>query len=107
MKTTITTLILLMTLVDSTAFSAEKTKKITKQMVLTQDQRNSMATRHENMAICLRSGKALDSCRVEMMKGCMDTMRKDGCPHMMWEMHGKGMEKMHESMMEEKEEDKK
>ena len=93
MKTTITTLMLLMTLVHTTAFSADKTKKIEKPMALTQEQRNSMATIHENMATCLRSDKTLDSCREEMMKGCMDTMGKDGCPHMMGKMHKRMMEK--------------
>ncbi len=91
MKTTIAAMILLSITSYSTAFSADKNKTIE----MTFEQRQKMATAHENMATCLRSDKKIEDCRKEMMQSCQETMGKDGCP-MMGKMHGmmgKGMMK--------------
>jgi hypothetical protein len=64
---------------------------------LTSEQRQRMAGLHEKMASCLRSDRPMAECRQEMMKGCKDTMGKDGCPMMGGKMgHG-----MHQHMMDE------
>ena len=64
---------------------------------VTTEQRQKMAGLHEKMATCLRSDRPMSECRQEMMKGCKDTMGKDGCPMMGGKMgHG-----MHQHMMDE------
>jgi hypothetical protein len=93
MKIALITLMLLMALVCSTAFGADKLTGPS------QEQRNTMATAHENMAACLRSDKSLDICHKEMMKVCMDTMGAEGCSHKMKKKGHMGKCKMHKAMM--------
>lgn len=64
----------------------------------TKEQREKMAESHEKMAECLKSDKAFEDCRGEMMKSCEEHMGKDGCP-MMGHGHGKGK---HHGMMKGK-----
>lgn len=93
MNTMIRTMIVCMTFAQATAFGADKTKVKAAQM--TPEQRQSMATSHEKMAVCLRSDRPFEDCKKEMMESCKDMMGKDGCPMMdhMGKMHGmdKGM----------------
>lgn len=56
---------------------------------LTKEQREKMATLHEQMAKCLRSEKSPADCHEEMKKSCMD-MGEDNCPMM---HHHKDMKK--------------
>jgi hypothetical protein len=51
-----------------------------KGQAMTVEQRQKMATAHEKMAACLRSDKAVEECRGELMKSCQE----DGgaCPMM-------------------------
>jgi hypothetical protein len=65
------------------------------------DQRNKMATAHEQMATCLRSDKSMEECHEEMRKSCKEM--GDQCPMMMGH-HGMGMGKMKHP--DEKEENK-
>ena len=58
------------------------------------EQREKMATIHEQMAACLRSDKSVADCHKEAMKSCQDAMGKDWCSM----MH----EHMHDHMMEQK-----
>ena len=66
---------------------------------MTLEQRQKMAGFHEKMAICLRSDRAMQECREEMMNGCKETMGKSGCPMMQEKMDPK----MHHSMMNDDE----
>lgn len=50
------------------------------------EQREKMATIHEQMAACLRSDKPIAECHKEAMKRCQDVMGKEECP-MMGGMH--------------------
>ena len=59
----------------------------------TKEQREKMATIHEQMATCLRSDKPVADCHKEAMKNCQDTMGKNGCSMM------GGMGGMHDHMM--------
>jgi hypothetical protein len=61
------------------------------------EQRQKMAGLHESMAACLRSDRPMPECRQEMMKGCKDTMGKDGCSM----IGGKGGRGMHQHMMDD------
>jgi hypothetical protein len=54
--------------------------------VLSKEQREKMATIHEQMAACLRSDKPVADCHREAMKSCQEMMGKEGCP-MMGAMH--------------------
>ena len=54
---------------------------------LTRQQRDQMASLHEEMAKCLRSDKPLSECRSEMRKNCQAKMGNEGCP-MMDHRHG-------------------
>lgn len=54
--------------------------------------RAKMASAHERMAACLRSDKAIDECRSEMMKSCKEIMGGQGCPMMGMGMHHPGMQ---------------
>ena len=81
MKMTMATLLILMSFTQTSAFAADKSKK-KMPIVLTPEQRQSMATTHEKMATCLRSEKAMEECHKEMMQSCQETMGKDGCPMM-------------------------
>ena len=47
---------------------------------MTTEQRQTMAAAHEKMAACLRSDKAVEECRSEMMKSCQEN--KGSCPMM-------------------------
>lgn len=67
------------------AFSAEPPSP--SHPALTKEQREKMATIHEQMAACLRSDKPISECHKEAMKSCQDTMGKDGCPMMGGSMH--------------------
>jgi hypothetical protein len=62
----------------STAFSAEPTSHAAP----SKEQREKMATIHEQMAACLRSDKPIADCHKEAMKSCQDMMGKEGCPMM-------------------------
>ena len=95
MKTAITTMMLLLTFAHADAFGADKTKPHHKNKMtnMTPEQRQSMATVHEKMAVCLRSDKPMEDCKKEMMQTCEEMMGKDGCP-MMNKMHN--MEMMHD-----------
>lgn len=53
---------------------------------LSKEQREKMATIHEQMAACLRSDKPVADCHKEAMKSCQEMMGKEGCP-MMGAMH--------------------
>jgi hypothetical protein len=59
---------------------------------LTKEQRQKMATIHEQIAACLRSEKPISECHEEAMKSCQDAMGKDGCPMMGGGMHGHMMQ---------------
>jgi hypothetical protein len=61
---------------------------------MSKEQREKMATIHEQMAACLRSDKSIADCHKEAMKSCQDAMGKDWCNT----MH----EHMHDPMMEQK-----
>ena len=56
---------------------------------MTKEQREKMATMHEQVAKCLRSDKSAEDCHEEMKKSCMD-MGEDNCPMM---RHHKDMKK--------------
>ena len=69
--------------ISSSATSAETNRKsdVTKPPTqMTKEERNKAADLHEKMASCLRSDRVLADCRQDMMKGCEDSMGKDGCP---------------------------
>lgn len=84
----ITAMIILSSFVGVTVFSAEtaKTKMTRKHMAmqveLTDEQRKSMATMHEKMAVCLRSTKTVSDCHDEMKTDCQQMMGQEGCPMM-------------------------
>ena len=70
---------------------------------MTKEQRENMAAMHEKMAGCLRSDKAMNECRTEMMGQCQAMMGGDGCPMMMDHMRGMmgpSMMKRHRAMMQ-------
>jgi hypothetical protein len=69
----------------SAAFPAEPTSQT--HPTMTKEQREKMATIHEQMAACLRSDKAIDECHKEAMKSCQDAMGKDACSTMHEHMH--------------------
>src|SRR5262249_40944724 len=69
----------------SAAFPAEPTPQT--HPTMTKEQREKMATIHEQMAACLRSDKAIDECHKEAMKSCQDAMGKDACSMMHEHMH--------------------
>ena len=102
MKTIFTTALMILISTNSIVFSADKAKIPTKMKMneMTPKQRQSMATVHENMAVCLRSEKPMEECRKEMMQSCKEQMGKNGCP-MMEKMHN-----MKHGMMMDKGEDK-
>lgn len=89
-------IIMILTLATGTVFGnqKDKTEKKAQMMEMTQEQRESMAARHEKLAACLRSGKATNECRDEMMN-------VDDCPMMgmkyqrgmMWEYDKKNDKK--------------
>jgi hypothetical protein len=59
---------------------------------LTKEQREKLASVHEQMASCLRSDKSLSECRSLMLQGCRSAMGTTGCPGMMGPgMMGPGM----------------
>ena len=68
-------IIMILTLAAGTVFSKENTEKKAQMMEMTREQRENMAARHEKLATCLRSGKAMNECRDEMMN-------VDDCPMM-------------------------
>ncbi|MDD4974515.1 MAG: hypothetical protein PHY93_09215 [Bacteriovorax sp.] len=108
MRTTITTLIILIAFANTAAFGVEKTKN--KMAEPTTEQRQSMAASHEKMAVCLRSDKPMEDCRKEMMQSCQDMMGKDGCAMMMnhmGKMHAKGKGMMHDQEKDNSEKEKK
>jgi Mg2+ and Co2+ transporter CorA len=76
----------------SAAFPAEPPSQ--SHPTMSKEQREKMATIHEQMAACLRSDKPLADCHKEAMKSCQDAMGKDWCSM----MH----EHMHDHMMEQK-----
>ena len=49
---------------------------------LSKEQREKLATLHEQMAACLRSDKSLGDCRTQMWQGCRDAMGSGGCQGM-------------------------
>jgi len=54
------------------------------------EMREKMAAVHEQMATCLRSEKAFDECRKQMMQSCRQTVGSQSCPMMGMGM-GSGM----------------
>jgi type II secretory pathway component PulF len=54
---------------------------------MSKQQREKMATIHEQMAACLRSDKPAAECHKEAMKSCEEAMGKDGCSMMHEHMH--------------------
>jgi hypothetical protein len=59
---------------------------------MSKEQREKMATIHEQMAACLRSDKSMDACHKEAMKNCEQAMGKDWCSTMHEHMHDHVME---------------
>ena len=59
---------------------------------MSKEQREKMATIHDQIAACLRSEKPVADCHKEAMKSCQDMMGKDWCS--MMHEHG------HDHMME-------
>jgi hypothetical protein len=105
MKTFFTTVLMILISTNFTAFAADNAKTPTKMKMgaVTPTQRQSMATLHENMAVCLRTEKAIEDCRKEMMQSCKEQMGKNGCP-MMEKMHGMKHGMKHGMMMDKEEE---
>jgi len=75
---------------SSAAFTAEPSSA--QYAAPTKEQREKMATIHEQMATCLRSDKPIADCHKDAMKSCQDVMGTEGCS-MMGGMHG---HKMHQ-----------
>jgi hypothetical protein len=73
-------LILMLLATSSLHAASTKSDKMMKPMTMTTEQRQNMATAHENMAACLKSDKSLDVCHTEMMDSCKATMGDEGCP---------------------------
>lgn len=46
----------------------------------TKEAREKMAAWHEQMAVCLRSDKAITQCHTEMAKSHREAMQEMGCP---------------------------
>ena len=61
----------------STAFAAGPPTASPSEM--SKEMRQKMASLHEQMARCLRSGKAIADCHSQMMKSCQDAMGEQGC----------------------------
>jgi bisphosphoglycerate-independent phosphoglycerate mutase (AlkP superfamily) len=63
-------------LFNSVSFAKDAVKKtdtsVKPSATMTKEQREEMASAHEKMATCLRSDKALDECKQEMMDACKD-----------------------------------
>jgi hypothetical protein len=79
-------------LIGSSVSLGDDTKKsqASKAAEPTTEQRQKMAELHERMASCLRSERSVGECRQDMMKGCRDTLGKEGCPMTGGKMqHGK------------------
>ena len=57
------------------------------QPTMSKEQREKMATIHEQMAACLRSDKPMADCHKEAMKSCQDAMGKNWCSMMHEHMH--------------------
>ena len=57
---------------------------------MSKEQREKMATIHDQIAACLRSDKPVADCHKEAMKSCQDAMGKDWCS-MMHEHSGNHM----------------
>ncbi len=76
---------MVITVTTLTVWGLEKAtvEKKTQMAEMTAEQRETMATKHEKLATCLRSGKLMGECREEMM-GVEDCS-------MMGMKHGKGM----------------
>jgi len=103
MKTLFNAALMILISATFTSFAADKAKTPAKMKMaeMTPKQRQSMATAHENMAVCLRSEKPMEECRKEMMQSCTEQMGKSGCP-MMEKMH----DMKHGMMMDKEEEEK-
>jgi hypothetical protein len=87
MKNLGTTIIMLVILSCNTSFGAGKNKTKNKTILVSLEQRQSMASNHDKMASCLRSDKSVEICHNEMMKSCQEMMGKNSCSGME-EMHG-------------------
>jgi hypothetical protein len=59
---------------------------------MSKEQREKMATIHEQIAACLRSDKPVADCHKEAMKSCQDAMGKGWCSSMHEHMHDHMME---------------
>jgi hypothetical protein len=77
------------------SIAAEPEKPAAEKHAMSQEKRNRMAESMEKMANCLRSDKAMETCKDEMMASCHES--KDECPMMGGGMHGmmKGKGMMH------------
>lgn len=83
--TIVSTLLVVLTFgLGTPAFGAEKGKAMEmKEMAEpSREKRQSMAAAHEKMAACLKSESPFAQCHKEMMRTCMETMGKEGCPMM-------------------------
>ena len=87
MKNLSTTIVMLIILSCNTSFGAGKNKIKNKTILVTLEQRQSMASIHEKMASCLRSDKSVEICHKEMMESCQEMMGKNSCL-IVGEMHG-------------------
>jgi len=59
---------------------------------MSKEQREKMATIHDQIAACLRSEKPVADCHKEAMKSCQDAMGKDWCSMMHEHGHNQMME---------------
>ena len=59
---------------------------------MSKEQREKMATIHDQIAACLRSDKPVADCHKEAMKSCQDAMGKDWCSMMHEHGHNQMME---------------
>lgn len=85
-------IIMILTLATGTVFGeeSEKSSKKVPMMEMTKDERENMAAKHEKLAACLRSGKAMNDCRDEMMNvGDCPMMGRKYQRGMMWESDNK------------------
>lgn len=74
------TLIFLL-LATNSLYAATKESNKMMPMEMNAEQRVNMTMAHENMATCLKSDKAFDTCRAEMMKSCKGMMGNNNCDY--------------------------
>ena len=93
MKTVLATLLMILCLGSAITYAHEgsemdKSDKMQKMwMEMTPEKRQTMATGHEKLAVCLRSTRPMTECHDEMQKSCDDTMGKEACSMMDMKHH--------------------